>query len=66
MSDEKIDEAELATREVDETLVEGVTPNIRTSRKAFRALRHRNYRLFFFGQLISLVGTWMQTTALRC
>jgi hypothetical protein len=22
-----------------------------------RALRHRNYRLFFFGQLISLVGT---------
>lgn len=30
----------------------------------FRALRHRNYRLYFFGQLISLVGTWMQTTAL--
>jgi MFS family permease len=30
---------------------------------ALRALRHRNYRLFFFGQLISLVGTWMQTTA---
>jgi MFS family permease len=29
----------------------------------FRALRHRNYRLFFFGQMISLVGTWMQTIA---
>jgi MFS family permease len=29
----------------------------------FRALRHRNFRLFFFGQLISLVGTWMQTIA---
>jgi MFS family permease len=28
-----------------------------------RALRHRNYRLFFFGQLISLVGTWMQQVA---
>jgi MFS family permease len=28
-----------------------------------RALRHRNYRLFFSGQLISLVGTWMQTVA---
>jgi MFS family permease len=28
-----------------------------------RALRHRNYRLFFSGQLISLVGTWMQTIA---
>lgn len=27
------------------------------------ALRHRNFRLFFFGQLISLVGTWMQTLA---
>src|SRR5689334_5948976 len=25
-----------------------------------RALRHRNYRLFFTGQLISLIGTWMQ------
>lgn len=30
----------------------------------FRALRHRNYRLFFFGQGISLVGTWMQQIAL--
>ena len=27
------------------------------------ALRHRNYRLFFTGQLISLVGTWMQNLA---
>ena len=30
---------------------------------AFRALRHRNFRLFFGGQIISLVGTWMQTVA---
>jgi MFS family permease len=29
----------------------------------FQALRHRNYRLWFFGQLVSLVGTWMQTIA---
>ena len=28
-----------------------------------RALRHRNYRLFFFGQFISLTGTWMQAVA---
>ena len=28
-----------------------------------RALRHRNYRLFFGGQLISLTGTWMQMVA---
>jgi MFS family permease len=27
------------------------------------SLRHRNYRLFFFGQLISVMGTWMQTVA---
>ena len=30
----------------------------------FRSLRHRNFRLFFFGQFISLVGTWMQNVAL--
>ncbi len=30
---------------------------------AVRALRHRNFQLFFGGQLISLVGTWMQTIA---
>ena len=29
----------------------------------FRALRHRNYRLFFSGQIISVVGTWMQSIA---
>ncbi len=28
-----------------------------------RALRHRNYRLFFAGQSVSLVGTWMQRVA---
>lgn len=26
----------------------------------FPALRHRNFRLFWFGQCISLIGTWMQ------
>jgi MFS family permease len=29
--------------------------------RTFVALRHRNFRLFWFGQLISLVGTWMQS-----
>ena len=29
-----------------------------------RALRHRNYRLFFMGQGLSLIGTWMQRVAL--
>jgi MFS family permease len=27
------------------------------------SLRHRNYRLYFFGQLVSVMGTWMQTVA---
>jgi MFS family permease len=30
---------------------------------SLRAFRYRNYRLFFMGQLTSLVGTWMQTVA---
>ncbi len=30
---------------------------------AFRALRHRNFRLFFGGQFTSLIGTWMQSVA---
>jgi hypothetical protein len=29
----------------------------------FRAPQHRNYRLFFFGQIVSLSGTWMQSVA---
>ena len=29
----------------------------------FSAFRHRNYRLWFFGQLVSMIGTWMQATA---
>lgn len=31
---------------------------------AFRALRHRDFRLFFIGQGISLTGTWMQQVAM--
>ena len=33
-------------------------------RRTFSALRYRNYRLFFWGQLVSLIGTWMQQTAM--
>src|SRR5437763_924039 len=32
-------------------------------RNTFASLKHRNFRLFFAGQLISLIGTWMQNTA---
>lgn len=30
----------------------------------FRSLRHRNYRRYFFGQIVSFTGTWMQSAAL--
>jgi MFS family permease len=33
-------------------------------RHTFRALRHRNYRLFFTGQGLSLIGTWAQQVAM--
>ena len=39
------------------------TPFRAKAGEALRALRHRNFRLFFGGQAISLVGTWMQTVA---
>jgi MFS family permease len=44
-----------------------VQPSARSPRPIFRqtfaALKHRNYRLWFSGQLVSLFGTWMQITA---
>jgi len=32
--------------------------------RTFQSLRHRNYRLFFFGQLVSNTGNWLTTVAL--
>ena len=43
-----------------------ITPYLRVGWRwpqALSAMRHRNFRLFFFGQLVSLTGSWMQTTA---
>lgn len=37
-------------------------PQVRL-KQTFAALQYRNYRLWFIGQLVSLVGTWMQATA---
>ncbi len=31
--------------------------------RSFSAMRHRNFQLFFWGQLISVIGVWMQATA---
>jgi MFS family permease len=41
----------------------GTTGESTRLRSTFRALRHRNFQLFFAGQFISLIGTWMQTVA---
>src|SRR5260370_38332569 len=49
------------TGEPDQLQPSGDASSVRSG--AFRALRHRNYRLYFFGQLISLAGTWMQSAA---
>lgn len=39
------------------------SPHATPAAGTFQALRHRNYRLWFYGQLTSLVGTWMQSIA---
>ncbi|HEY7452661.1 MAG TPA: MFS transporter, partial [Candidatus Limnocylindria bacterium] len=31
--------------------------------RGFGALRHRNFRLYWSGQVVSLVGTWMQSVS---
>ena len=36
---------------------------LRLNRRTFASLQHRNYRLFFFGQVTSVTGTWMQNVA---
>ncbi len=36
---------------------------MKLGRRTFSSLKIRNYRLYFFGQAISLSGTWMQTIA---
>src|SRR5216683_505099 len=37
--------------------------DLRVVSTRFRALQHRNFQLFIAGQLVSLIGTWMQSTA---
>ncbi len=47
---------------VSQPTTEKATGRVRT---ILRAFRHRNYRLYFFGQAISITGTWMQSIALN-
>ena len=52
------------TAEVQPTISPEPTPGGQGRAVAvFRSLKHRNFRLFFSGQIISLVGTWMQNIA---
>jgi MFS family permease len=41
------------------------TPTDSRLKTTLRAFRNRNYRLYFFGQAISITGTWMQSIALN-
>src|SRR5438046_10357605 len=34
------------------------------NRRTFASLSHRNYRLYFSGQIVSVTGTWMQNIAM--
>ena len=43
--------------------IEPVAPRRLTSGQTFSAMRHRNFQLYFGGQLISNIGTWMQIIA---
>jgi MFS family permease len=61
-----VDDVTSTTLDVAETEEPAIAPAAGTPRGlsgAFRAMRHRNFRLFFGGQLTSLIGTWMQTVA---
>ena len=46
-----------------ESSIESKTPPAPGISHAWRALKHRNFRLFFGGQSISLIGTWMTRIA---
>jgi len=51
--------------EIKEKSWKELIPNNKTAlTQIFSSLRSRNYRLYFFGQCISLIGTWMQQVAL--
>ncbi len=56
--------AEDLTRLLEHLVADGMSPLTRAARQTFQALRVRNYRLYFFGQVISASGTWMHAVAL--
>lgn len=57
-----VSESVIGTREEGSSTALRAMPRFSLER-TFAALKYPNYRLWFMGQLASLVGTWMQTTA---
>ena len=55
--------AEAVAAVIEDAVVPGNMQPPSEMRTLFRSLRHRNFRLFWTGQLVSLVGTWMQSVA---
>src|SRR6202050_3188548 len=53
----------MAKASPDQSPISGALENRSRVRDMVRSLRHRNFQLFFSGQLISLIGTWMQNIA---
>ena len=57
-------EASNSSKTMENSALQGLDDSSKSSLSAtIRALRHRNFQLFFGGQLISLIGTWMQSVA---
>ncbi|MGI8406159.1 MAG: MFS transporter [Thermomicrobiales bacterium] len=50
-------------RKNNQTGIAASTPRPGEKRDRFIAFQYRNYRLYFVGQLISVIGTWMQSTS---
>src|ERR1700675_3239571 len=53
----------MAKESPDQSSIPLAPENRSRARDMVRSLRHRNFQLFFSGQLISLIGTWMQNIA---
>src|SRR5919202_6612804 len=57
------DSTHLAPAVVGQAAASGRPSPARLTGRGWRALRHPNYRLYFFGQVISQSGTWLQRIA---
>lgn len=57
------DDSALTSIAGDETVAVQITPTTVAMPEVIRALRHRDFRLFWFGNFLSNIGTWMQNVA---